>query len=500
MNLLDLPREVRDQILGEVFFPGENDPDDFEQDNFGLASTAVRQIFPYDTDSHRHPKFDVAVIRTCRQLQDEAEAILYGTSSWNLMYQDWCDRVKLSYEFFEKFPKRLRRHIRRVERKCYSEPYWNTISIHDWTMFMAFLARECPNLQSLKLWGPGDGREGRLWVQSCQRDKTWVKATLQIGGLAHFDIPVINGGVIYDYPEFKDDFLPWLKSCLQRPSELSSANITAGRSDSNSTFRFLDLPRELRHRIYRNLLLPPNRRIHPYIKPWFDQTTKNVIPLLLTCKTIQNEAEGVLYGEGVFTSPLRKYDTKLLRFFKGSNLVPNSGLSPRLAGQVRHVRVEKGEGIKYTLLLFCVKLLRLESLELVISSWRVEDMNRDWQRRAPRSIRHWRGGWQIYQLRTFAGISRISIETPEGSDLHPECLDWMTSGLRRKYLLRVGSDNFMAWLLQQSANDRTYESEADLRSGSNQGRCGSLQTRYNLRHVTHSRRNGVDGLASKSDG
>ena len=89
-SFLNIPQEIRDQIIGEIFFPGEKEPESLEQNGLGLAPTAIRQIWPYDRDSHRKPKFDVAIIRTCRQLQHEAEHILYGTSSFNLMYQDVC--------------------------------------------------------------------------------------------------------------------------------------------------------------------------------------------------------------------------------------------------------------------------------------------------------------------------------------------------------------------------------------------------------------------------
>jgi len=176
--LLDAPREIRDHIIGEVLFPGEAQPIDLNQNSRGTASTAVRQIHPYDTDDDKKPRFDVAIIRTCRQLQHEAEAILYGSSSWNLMYQDWLDHDKVSYDFFEKLPRRLRKLIQRIERKCYSEPYWNCISLYDWKLFMTFLARECPSLHSLRLWGPGDRVEGPPWVRSCSKSEEWVQAIL----------------------------------------------------------------------------------------------------------------------------------------------------------------------------------------------------------------------------------------------------------------------------------------------------------------------------------
>ena len=42
--ILVLPRETRDQILGEVLFPSEKQSEDIgEQNHLGLAPTAVRQ-------------------------------------------------------------------------------------------------------------------------------------------------------------------------------------------------------------------------------------------------------------------------------------------------------------------------------------------------------------------------------------------------------------------------------------------------------------------------
>ena len=67
---------------------------------------------------------------------------------------------------------------------------------------MTFLARECPNLHSLRLWGPGDRNEGPRWVETCNEDEEWVQAILQIQSLKYFDIPVIAGGNIYEYPKF----------------------------------------------------------------------------------------------------------------------------------------------------------------------------------------------------------------------------------------------------------------------------------------------------------
>ena len=455
---LNLPREIRDTMLGEVFFPGEKESTEFEQDYLGLAKSAVRQIFPCDTNKIRKPRFDVSVIRTCRQLQKEAEAILYGTSSWNLMYQDWDwgDRVKWSYEVFERFPKRIRKLIRRIERKCYSEPYDMSISLYDWQLFMTFLARECPNLHSLKLWGPGDRIEGRAWVETCTRENQWVQAILQITNLREFDIPVIKGGVIYDYPEFRDDFLPWLKASLtQRAKQgLEPVPITLESHEHDSAFQFLDLPRKVRDMIYRYVLLPPGRRIHPYVKSWLDGDTQNALPLFLTCEQVREESELILYSEGVFTAPTGKYEMKLVKMVRAHKLTAwskgleywESRFDKRQAGMIRHLRINLQVFSMHPLISFAGRLMRLKSIELVLGDGVANRMNRQWRKYAPNKIAKWRGGFQDYQLQDIAKIPLVRVETSTRVVLNQDCLEWFTEGLRRESLFRIDHSPDLDWL------------------------------------------------------
>lgn len=449
--LLDLPREIRYQILGEVLFPGEEQPTEgFTQDHLGLAPTAVRQIFPYDTDEKRKPKFDVAIIRTCMQLQEEAEAILYGTSSWNLMYQDWSDGVKLSYEFFEKMPRRLRRLIQRVERKCYSRPYYNTISLHDWTIFMTFLSRECPNLHSLKLWGPGDTSEGPQWVESCQKEEGWVQAILQIESLEYFDIPVIKEGVIYQYPEFKDDFLPWLKTCLvQAPKWHRIDHLEPAYRSNNgdgSFFPFLKLDRSIRDRIYRHALLPQSKRVHPYLKSWYDLTTRNVVPLFLACKKLHEEAMIVLYSEAVFTSPLSKYDEQLDRFLESKKKYPH------YFSLIKHIRITK-PALEYrgflnnkTLRLIS-ETMNLDSLEIILSTQEITDLNREWTdvRSGRKDVMAW--GYVTHNnLARLARLNRIAFDTTRSNvPLDSCCEEWLVRGMKQEMLYPSG-DPQLQWL------------------------------------------------------
>ena len=394
-HLLSTPLEIRYQIIGEVLFPGETQPKDLTQNIRGTASTAVRQIHPYDTDKDKKPRFDVAIIRTCSQLQHEAEAILYGSSSWNLMYQDWWDRNKVSYDFFEKLPRRLRRLVQRVERKCYSEPYWNTISLYEWKMFMTFLAQECPNLHSLRLWGPGDRQEGPSWVETCGKDEEWVQAVLQIKSLKHFDIPVIPGGAIYEYPKFRDEFVPWLKFNMvgirKAPTAMMDADVP---NRQTRPFPFLRLEKNVRDLIYGHTLLPADKRVHPYIKSWYDLTTRAVVPVFLTCKQMHDEAEAVLYGQGVFTSPpLQKYEKRLCRWLGGRLREPGTGLTPRLLALIKHLSFGWHKVGQHRILGIIARFMQLEHLELILSAYDVEYMNGEWSHRASNPKALWRAGY-----------------------------------------------------------------------------------------------------------
>ncbi|MCJ1407680.1 hypothetical protein MMC19_001751 [Ptychographa xylographoides] len=470
-RLLKLPREVRDIIIGEVFFPGEKQPKDFDQDELGLSTTAVRQIFPYN--KLRKPSFDVSVLRTCRQFQEEGEAILYGSSSWNLMYADWHDRIKLSYEFLEKFPKRLRRLIRRVERKCYSEPYSMTISLFDWKVFMTFLARECPNLKSLKLWGPGDVNEIPAWLQTCRRDKEWVQSILQIGSLVEFDIPAIprySTGAHYDF-HFVTDFLPWLKSSLMQPRHVDNPGILS-YPRACCRFRhlsFLNLDRHTRNMVYRYVILPANRRIHPYIKSWYDQDTRNVIPLFLTCKLIHRESEIVLYTQGIFTAPLLKYEVGLLKMIR-PDLDPGRSswrrqlskyngprIEQRLVNIIRHISINAIDHDENNhqhsksnpLLSFAARFLHLDTFEIIFVDSAVRNMNNQWTEYAPNAISSWRGGLSEVSLRDLARLSCVLVRTSGNVTLSPGCLEWLTEGLRREKLFRLDESAEIDWLYEK---------------------------------------------------
>lgn len=89
-------------------------------------------------------------------------------------------------------------------------------------------------------------------------------------------------------------------------------------------------------------------------------------------------------------------------------------------------------------------------------------MNRDWIRKSPNNIPAFKGCLQHYLLRDLAQIPRVFIETPAGCALDPDCLDWLTVGLRRKLLLEVDDRDTMKWLYDGVENKWRCESESDL--------------------------------------
>ena len=300
---LCLPREIRDQIIGEVIFPSEKEPRSLEQKHLGVATTARRQIFPYHMKYRGiKPKRDVAIIRACRQLQSEAEAILYGTSSFNLMYYEPNSFRHFSYDFLQDRPKRLRRLIQRIECRCYNESAAYGIQLLEWSVFCKFLATQCPSLHSLKLWGFSNEYHSAQWLNICKEDKEWVQALLQIRTLRHFDIQMLPGGYIDDLKTFRSGFLAWIRDAMvNRPKPVVNVQ---PQSQQSPPFPFLSLPRGLRNQVYREIALPRDKRINPGVGGWYHEAARDGCNLSLTCKRVHYEVLKVLYGQAIFASDL----------------------------------------------------------------------------------------------------------------------------------------------------------------------------------------------------
>lgn len=333
---LSLPRELRNEIYELVFFAGEDMASPtaagfgsrkLRWASDGIAGTAKNQIHPYRIDSKRQPRFDVAIIRVNHQIEEESTRIFYGRSSFNLTMDYFGPGNYKTYEFLQSLPRKYRRLIQRIEHRCYDEYKPNnprvenrrSMDIFDWSALMKFLAQECSSLRSLILWGFANGREGKKMLNSCREDSEWVQAVLQIKTLTFFDIPAIPRGFVKFGQSCAPEFLEKLRASLYKQRTSSHGlQLCPLELEDTLPFPFLKLPDTVRRRVYRFALLPADKRLHPYIKSWYDESTKNTVSLFLTCRQIHQEAEKVLYGQGIFCAAIPRHKKPLHRFFHHS--------------------------------------------------------------------------------------------------------------------------------------------------------------------------------------
>lgn len=391
---IQLPRELRNYIYEWHFFAGKhhnslsnnfNHGFDFRKLKWasdGLAGTAKNQIHPYRVDSKHQPQYEMAILRTCRQIQEEAEAVFYGRSSFNLTTDNFGPGDYQSYEFLQTLPPRYRKLIRKVEHRCYHKHSpealfkgnRRSMTMFNWKVFMKFLAQECPSLQSLILWGFADGREGEQMLQSCHQDSEWVQAIFQIKTLRFFDISAIPRGKVRPGQSCVPEFLEQLRAVLyhEKSEGAPESKLKIEPLAVTTSFPFLKLPRHIRERVYRFALLPADKQLHPGIKPWYDGTTRNTLPIFLTCHQIHTEAEMVLYGRAIFCCSDKHPDTS--RFF--------GSLPLRLRSTIRVVRIlncSSVDGLK--LMCDCAsEYLNLDKLSFVVSDILVIKLNIWWFR------------------------------------------------------------------------------------------------------------------------
>lgn len=422
---LNLPRELRDQIYELVFFTGEDmsspTAEGFGQRKLrwasdGLAGTAKNQIHPYRMDSKREPHFDLAMLRVNHQVEKEAACVFYGRSSFNLTMDYFGPGDYRTYEFLQSLPRRYRQLIRRIEHRCCDEYMPDDRGVNnrrsmlpfDWNAFMKFLAQECPSLRSLILWGFVDGREGEELASSCREDSEWVQAVLQIKTLTFFDIPAIPRGRVKFGQSCVPEFLEKLRALLYSKRITSSKPEPKQQTlDRALSFPFLKLPINVRNRVYRFALLPVDKLLHPYIKPWYDETTKNTIPLFLTCHQIHEEAEEVLYEKGIFCAAAEKYHGSLQDFFELQHLTSHR------KDRIRFLCVHGFTQPYLFTSLACE--LTLEKLYYKLDDPSVKTLNRNCH------IATW------MKLIDECHVKSLVVETSGSTELDPRALEWLKS-------------------------------------------------------------------------
>lgn len=424
-GFLDLPLDVRNQVYELIFFAKEQNEawglnqamTEFEARKLNWASTGLvgttgNQIHPYRRDSKYQPQYDLAILRTNHQVQEEAERVFYGWSSFNLTGDAYAPGELPTFQFFQTLPPRYRKLIRRVEIRCFYRSAHRSqagnvrlMSLFDWNAFMKFLALECPSLRSLVLWGFADGVEGEDLERSCRMSSDWVQSILQIKTLRFFDIRAIPRRKVTEDQSCVPTVLRNLRSVLYQQSNAATTLPAESPSLSlGSTFPLVQLPLHIRKRIYRFALLPADKRLHPYLKSWYDVTTRNAVPLFLACRQIQKEAEAVLYGEGVFCAPAHKYDPPLSTFLQN--------LPPRLLRQINHK-------VTYSQMLSPFIDDALANKHLTTFSYVQGTGDSDLLQRYMFVAEHLYKPWPL---------KRISIETHDSASLSQHMRDWITQG------------------------------------------------------------------------
>lgn len=176
--LLDLPLEIRCLIWDELFF---------RQKSYG---SCIYPIGRQPTLRHvrlsttgRTTYFDTSIIRTCKQLQQEAECLLYSQSLWTIegkLYK-YCgpsDESRENIAAVESLSPRLRGMIRRFEI---------ILEFHiSGLISMTSLAQNCPYLPCLPSWTFYAAEQCSLsrqrWkhpLKAYEEVRTWVHGILQ---------------------------------------------------------------------------------------------------------------------------------------------------------------------------------------------------------------------------------------------------------------------------------------------------------------------------------
>ncbi|EZF76350.1 hypothetical protein H112_02228 [Trichophyton rubrum D6] len=303
-NFRGLPAELRDEILFLVLFTkGRSSsilyrragnihepvyPDEHEPIDIQLTRTAT------------HDSCALSILRTCRQLRDEAERVMYSNVTFGILFRHSITT------FVDRLSTRQRRLVRRIQVELHSpSTYLWQVAPCEWRNVMDLVFRDCSSLRMLHFKLPNHPVERARLLQ-----------VFTIGRYQTTNVPLrLSGGIVFTLDDGK--LLPnddELARAITGQLGLASDSSQGSSAERPGQFPFLRLPIQVQRRILRYALIPPFQVIHPCLSPITDDTSLNVLPLLLTCKEIYRKAEAILYQEAVFTSCSPRYEKAMRRF------------------------------------------------------------------------------------------------------------------------------------------------------------------------------------------
>ncbi|KAL9042836.1 MAG: hypothetical protein Q9214_003670, partial [Letrouitia sp. 1 TL-2023] len=276
------------------------------------------------------------------------------------------------------------------------------------------------------LWGPEDPLEAQSWIGQCNEDQAWVQAMLQIKSLKRFDLTVVDDANAFNVTKFKEIFLPWLRDAMMGVQSTVECAETI-KQDNGQAFPFLRLDLNIRKQVYEEVLFTQNRRIHPFVKSWYDRGSRHLAPLSLVCKLIQHEVKELFYDKAIFASPVSQCHTKLLDCLGYSGQIHPEYESP-VGTMVRHLRIDEAMKLGEGHLFFIMRSMKLQSLALGFSEDDAGRINKSFQQLTPNERDKKIKGTQC------ARIEEIRINSPQGAKITEACCEWWSQGLRQNLL------------------------------------------------------------------
>jgi hypothetical protein len=291
-HFLRLPRELRNEVFFDLFFADI----EFHTPSSGRKVQIVT-LCPTDLDTNPFP---VSVFRTCRQLHQEGLDALYPKIKFDLR----SNRLNILRKLGPDICSRIR-HLA-LSNLDLTDSVASQMPICEWKTLIAFIAKYCTSLQSLELnlYLAEVSSNEVLWKEFSM-DSEWVQALLRICNLEGFQMRITSSNEEYhqDRCIYFNQIYPWLKAELTSSTEQRSAAAPASvLNEAGSPFSFLRLPLSIQQVIIREAVLPQSRVVHPCLSPSTVDGTTTLLPLLLTCRAIQQETEKILYEEAIFSS------------------------------------------------------------------------------------------------------------------------------------------------------------------------------------------------------
>lgn len=300
--LLQLSRELRDDIVFRVFFSGHRFKylrgssrkslvTAYPNQNLQRAHCDAPVVDSLDASLDPHIYFDVSILQTCRQLQQEGEDILNANLEFDLRARLPTYRLM----FLESINSSHLRRIRHLRLPVFvSEPLCGLKNI------ILLISRGCGSLQTLEFF-----MESQT-LDALSVDAEWIQA--------------LNGfrcSVVISTEETQQVQSLQLGSAIEaKLNDEICAETKHLTPSADLRFPFLQLPGTIQRRIIRYVMLPESLVIHPCLARATDRDSSNILPLFLTCRAISRLAEQVLYEEAIFSNCDGLSERKFKEFLK----------------------------------------------------------------------------------------------------------------------------------------------------------------------------------------